>query len=160
MRIKGLVDEDFVNYRLPSMFIIAPSCSFKCEKESESHCCQNGELAQREVAELDDDAIIVRFIENPITDAIVFGGLEPMDNFNEVYSFIHKLRTEYRCEYDVVIYTGYTFVECKKADWLDKLVPLHNVIIKFGRYIPNEKPHYDPTLGVNLASGNQYAIRF
>lgn len=159
MKIKGLVDEDFVNYRLPSMFIIAPSCSFKCEKESKSHCCQNGELAQREITELDDDAIIRRFVENPITDAVVFGGLEPMDSFDEVYSFIRKLRTEYCCECDVVIYTGYTVEECREEAWLDKLASLRNVVIKFGRYIPSDKPHYDPTLGVNLASRNQYAIR-
>ena len=34
-----------------------------------------------------------------------------------------------------------------------------NIIIKFGRYIPNQKPHYDEVLGVNLASDNQYAER-
>ena len=31
-----------------------------------------------------------------------------------------------------------------------------NIIIKFGRFIPNQKPHYDPVLGVELASDNQY----
>ena len=34
-----------------------------------------------------------------------------------------------------------------------------NIIIKFGRYIPNQQPHYDEVLGVNLASDNQYAER-
>ena len=33
MRIKFLVDEDFVNYKKPSMFIGFPSCTWKCEKE-------------------------------------------------------------------------------------------------------------------------------
>ena len=34
-----------------------------------------------------------------------------------------------------------------------------NIIIKFGRYIPNQQAHYDDILGVNLASNNQYAIK-
>ena len=32
-----------------------------------------------------------------------------------------------------------------------------NIIIKFGRYVPNQKEHYDEILGINLASSNQYA---
>jgi hypothetical protein len=31
------------------------------------------------------------------------------------------------------------------------------VIVKFGRFIPNQKSHYDEILGVNLVSPNQYA---
>ena len=31
-----------------------------------------------------------------------------------------------------------------------------NIIMKFGRYIPNQKKHFDPVLGVYLASNNQY----
>jgi hypothetical protein len=34
-----------------------------------------------------------------------------------------------------------------------------NIIIKYGRFIPNQEQHYDETLGVNLASNNQYAER-
>ena len=34
-----------------------------------------------------------------------------------------------------------------------------NIIIKYGRYIPNQTPHRDEVLGVNLASDNQYAER-
>ena len=32
-----------------------------------------------------------------------------------------------------------------------------NIVIKFGRFVPNQTPHYDEILGVNLASDNQYA---
>ena len=34
---------------------------------------------------------------------------------------------------------------------------LKNVIIKYGRFIPNEKSHWDEILQVNLASSNQFA---
>ena len=32
-----------------------------------------------------------------------------------------------------------------------------NIIVKYGRYVPNQKPHYDELLGILLASDNQYA---
>ena len=32
-----------------------------------------------------------------------------------------------------------------------------NIIIKYGRFIPDQQPHYDEILGVNLASSNQGA---
>ena len=32
-RIKDVIDEDFANYKKPSMFIATSQCSFKCEKE-------------------------------------------------------------------------------------------------------------------------------
>jgi len=47
----------------------------------------------------------------------------------------------------------------KRYDKLTLLSQYKNVIIKFGRFIPNQEPHYDEILGVNLASNNQYARR-
>ena len=31
-----------------------------------------------------------------------------------------------------------------------------NIIVKFGRFIPNQEKQYDEVLGVYLASNNQY----
>ena len=55
-----------------------------------------------------------------------------------------------------MIYTGYNKdeIEEEKLDFLHKL---KNVIIKYGRFIPNEKSHWDEILQVNLASSNQFA---
>lgn len=61
------------------------------------------------------------------------------------------------CDDDVVIYTGYYPDEIKDA--LDVLKGFNNIIIKFGRYIPNRQSRYDEILGVTLASDNQYAER-
>ena len=36
----------------------------------------------------------------------------------------------------------------------------HNIIIKYGRYIPNDGKHFDRVLGVELVSNNQYAIKY
>ena len=34
-----------------------------------------------------------------------------------------------------------------------------NIIIKFGRFVPNQTPHCDEVLGVKLVSNNQYAVK-
>ena len=80
-----------------------------------------------------------------------------MDSFDDVLNLLQELRKE--CADDFVIYTGYTKEECAENGWLDKLVIYSNVIIKFGRFIPNWTSRYDNVLGVTLASDNQYAER-
>ncbi len=157
MIIKGIIDEDFLQYQKPSLFIITPICKcFKCEKEA--NCpgmCQNSRLAKEQNIEVSYDTIINRFLTNDITEAIVFGGLEPFDSWNDLYNFIRKFRKQ--SDDDVVIYTGYYKNEIE--DYVSQLKQFPNIIVKFGRYIPNQKPHLDPILGINLASDNQYAER-
>ena len=155
MLLKGIVDEDFINYKVPSMFISTNTCSFKCDKESGSQVCQNSLLANHKSIDIDIDTIIKRYLKNDITGAIVFGGLEPIDQLIDVYDFIFKLRNDYQCEDPVVIYTGYEKEEIKKK--ISIFSPFRNIIIKYGRFRPGDKPHYDPILGVNLASNNQYS---
>lgn len=155
MLIKGIVDEDFVNYKVPSMFINTNTCTFKCDRECGAPVCQNSELANRESIDVDIDRIIKRYLDNDITKAIVFGGLEPFDQLVDIYNFIFKLRYDYWCGDTVVIYTGYN--EDELAGKIAMLTSIKNIIIKFGRYKPGDSPHFDSILGVNLASNNQYA---
>lgn len=157
MIIKGLIDEDFVNYKVPSMFIITSKCSFKCEKESGVRCCQNSSLAKKRGMAIENEDLIERYINNPITHAIVFGGLEPFDQFTEVFDIIATLRLTYNNDDDVVIYTGYIEEEVEKK--IEALSIFDNIIVKFGRYIPNQESHFDEVLGVKLSSPNQYAVR-
>lgn len=158
MLIKGITDEDFVNYKLPSMYIATATCSFKCDKEYGKPICQNSELAKQPTHNIRDALIASRYIRNDITRAVVFGGLEPFDQFDEVHEIIFMLRDIYHLPDDIVIYTGYDRSEIEdKVDFLIKRYS--NIIIKFGRYIPGQQPHYDPVLGVYLASDNQYAER-
>lgn len=153
MIIKGLIDEDFVNYKEPSMTIEFPYCSFKCDKECGQQICQNSPLVNEPDISISVYKLIDRYIYNPITKAIVCQGLEPFDSKDDLYVFLDIFR---RCSNDtVVIYTGYTEEELK--DELSKLQRLGNIIIKFGRYIPNQSSHFDNILGVTLASPNQYA---
>lgn len=157
MRIKGLKDEDFTNYLKPSMFIIVPFCDFKCDKENGCSVCQNSHLAHESIYNVDDEKLIQRYIQNDISKAIVFGGLEPFDTFNELLRFIVIFRTTFLITDEVVIYTGYNKDEIKNE--LAQLKEFSNIIVKFGRYIPNQQSHMDPILGVILASPNQYAER-
>ena len=155
MWIKGITDEDFVNYKVPSMFIATATCDFKCDRDCGRAVCQNAELAQADPIRTDDDYLIRRYLKNSISKAVVFGGLEPFDQWQELFQFIQKLRMQYGCVDPVVIYTGYR--EDEIDGQLRFLMSLPNIIVKFGRFIPDQEPHMDETLGVKLASDNQYA---
>ena len=155
MRVKNIIDEDFTNYKKPSMFIGTSSCDFKCDRECGKPVCQNSELAKAPTIEIDDEEIIKRYLNNPITEAITIGGLEPFDTFEELYQFIKDFRR--KSNDDIIIYTGYYPEEISEK--IRQLSLFLNIIIKFGRFIPNQKPHYDTVLGIELASDNQEAVR-
>ena len=161
MTLKGLIDEDFVNYKKPAMVLEFPYCSFKCDKECGRQVCQNSDLALAPNIEIHEQAIIKRYLANSITEAIVMQGLEPFDSILSLMSLIHLLRYDYNCHDDIVIYTGYTKQELQnmQLNILTKLKKYDNIIVKYGRFIPDCEPHYDEVLGVNLASPNQYAER-
>lgn len=135
------------------MFIIFPKCSFKCDKEANCEICQNSHLAKEPIINYSVNKIVKRYKTNPITKAIVCGGLEPMDSFDDLKELVGALRI--KTSDDIVIYTGYREEEIE--DKANDLKQFANIIIKFGRYIPNDKEYYNDILGINLASRNQYA---
>lgn len=168
MKIKGLDECDFVNYKKPSMFIAFNSCTWKCGRAD----CQNSALALSKDIEISKEEICEKYIKNPITEAFVFGGLEPFDQFSELISLVDCIRNKYNIKDDIVIYTGYTESELFYGDYVKSdtevgahnfkflITNYHNIIIKFGRYLPNQGTHFDRVLGVKLASDNQYALEF
>lgn len=160
MLIKSFKDEDFVNYKKPSMFIIMPRCSFKCDKENGCLMCQNSSLVHEPTHDVDTELLVRRYINNPITKAVVFGGLEPFDTVEEMSEFIDILRAGYGRNDDIVIYTGYTEEELAGNQYHNWIISRPNIVIKYGRFRPNQAPHYDEVLGVNLVSDNQYARRY
>ena len=149
MKIKGLISEDFVNYKKTAMTIMFPYCTFKCGTEY----CQNSPLSKAEDIEIDITNIVIRYLNNPITESVVMQGLEPFDSWDDLIGFVKQLRES--CDDDIVIYTGYNKEEI--ADKIALLSKYKNIIIKFGRFIPNQEKHYDEVLGVYLASNNQHA---
>ena len=156
LEVKTIIDENFQDYKFASMFIAFPKCNFKCFKELNLDIsgCQNFKTLKIKNKIILIKYVFERYIKNPITKAIVFGGLEPFLSFNELYECILYFRTN-GCEDDFVIYTGYYKHEIKQE--ILKLKKFKNIIVKFGRFIPNLSSKFDEVLGVNLVSSNQYA---
>lgn len=158
--VKAVMTERYQDYKYPCMFIACHSCSFKCDKECKMRVCQNSALAKSPDIEVSIHDLIRRYTENPITKSVVFGGLEPFDDIYNVLGFICELR-DVGVDDDVVIYTGYTKQEVVDSFYeaYIELISCGNIIIKYGRFIPNKTKHFDPVLGVYLSSDNQYAER-
>ena len=153
MLVKDIIYEDFINYKKASMTISFPRCNWKCEKECGKQVCQNGALAQAPDIEISIDKIIARYLNNEIIKSVVLAGLDPMDSWSDLLLFVEKFRE--RSQDDIVIYTGYNRDEI--ANKINILKRFPNIIVKFGRYIPGHKKHYDEVLGIELASDNQKA---
>ncbi len=156
--VKEIVDENFQDYKKSSMFISTSRCDFKCLKELGLSCsiCQN-----MHVSKLPDKKVLIsdifkRYKLNPITKAIILGGLEPMLQFDEVFNLITYFRNN-NCHDDFVIYTGYYENEIENK--VQKLKKFDNIIIKYGRFIPNSKSIHDNVLGIALSSENQHAVK-
>jgi len=158
MLLKDIIDVDFVNYKVPSMLLATCFCTFKCPKELglDVSICQNEPLYKQPNIEVATDEIFRRYQENKITHAIVFGGMEPFLQFDEMLEVIKVFRSG-GCNDDICIYTGYNETEIQHQ--IELLCEFKNIYLKVGRFIPNQKSHYDNILGVNLASPNQYAIK-
>lgn len=152
MIVKNIIHEDVSNYKKTAMFIGFPKCSFKCEKECGLKMCQNSSLVQSPDIDVSVYDLLTRYLENHITSAIVCGGLEPFDSWNDLKDLVFTFRSF--TQDDIVIYTGYNEDELKQE--LIWLRTFDNIIIKFGRFVPNQEHVFDPVLGVTLASPNQY----
>ncbi len=158
MRVKNIIDEDFVNYKKPSMFIATCFCDWKCctEQGLDISVCQNSVTAQQKTIDIPADEIFRRYVNNPISQAVVFGGLEPIKQFDEVVEVISMFRDNINND-TFVIYTGYDLNEIsREREYLKK--NFSNIILKTGRYVPNNKSHFDSVLGINLISDNQKGI--
>ena len=158
IHLKGVSMEDFVNYAKPSIFLITCRCDWKCCHEAgiPTSTCQNEPIARQLTKEYHIESIYNAFISNDITKAVVFGGLEPMLQFDEIISFVKYFR-EKGCNSDIVIYTGYYPNELQNE--IEQLKQYPNIILKYGRYKPNTPSRFDDILKITLASDNQYAER-
>lgn len=150
MIIKDIIDEDYQDYKVPSMLIATSKCSWKCGVG-----CQNRPLSLQPDVNSKDSEIVDRYLRNYLTHAIVIAGLEPFDQFDELIQLVSAFRE--RTLDDIVIYTGYDTGEVMFMTSI--LMKYENIIVKFGRYVPGNEPHFDDVLGVKLSSDNQFAKR-
>ena len=155
MLVINIIDEDTVNYKKLSMFIGLPKCNGKCWEDLGClpSICINNDLMNADKIEISINDIIKRYDNNILSEAIVFGGLEPFDSWDDLLDFIKTFRKQHND--DIVIYTGYN--EDEISDKIKILSNFSRIIVKFGRFIPNSNHKYDEILGVELASDNQYA---
>ena len=151
-----VIDADFVNYKEATFIIYAGiSCTFKCCKDNPA-LCHNSPLYNQPKINCSISDLINRYDNQTISHTITFQGLECLDNLKQILWFIYYFRQAH--DDMIIIWTGYTKEECEDLIYLFKnKMNFSNIIIKYGRYIPDQQPHYDPVLGVNLASDNQYA---
>lgn len=157
MKIKIYINESFEYYQKPVFLIASPTCSFKCCKEAgvPISVCQNEPWGAKPTHEVPNKTLIQLYVDNPLTEGVAFGGLEPLDGFEELLGFIEEFR---KVSGDVIIiYTGYR--EDEIQDKIEQLRQFSNIILKVGRYVPDAPSRYDSLLGVTLASDNQYAIK-
>ena len=158
MILKGIIDEDFIQYKKCSMTLMFPHCSFKCDKESGLQVCQNSALASVKDISVSAKSIVDRYMRNKLSESIVFGGLEPLDDMEDVKNIVSEFRLV--TQDDIVLYTGYYENEKKFIEFREFIVKSGyvNVLAKVGRFIPNSEHRFDDILGVELASENQYGV--
>ena len=156
--VKSIVDENFQDYKKSSMFIALPKCDFKCFRELglDPSGCQNFETLKLKNFKISIESVFERYIGNPITKSIVLGGLEPFCSFDEIFSLISYFRNK-QCFDDFVIYSGYYPDEIQ--DKIEFLKQFKNIIVKFGRFVPNSNSKFDNLMGISLASENQFSMK-
>ena len=155
MKVKGIIDYDCTNYKLPCLTIEFPYCDFKCDKLNGCQVCQNSGLAAEPSIEISGEYVWNLYQQNPLTKAFCFQCLEPFDSYLDLLDLVMFIRIHKQCDDPIIIYTGYNEGE----DWIveNSLRHYKNIIIKYGRFLMGHEPHYDDILGVKLASNNQYA---
>lgn len=159
MQYKNIIFDDVVNYRETSMFIGTCFCDWKCCTEigADICLCQNSPAHCLKNKEIDNEKLVRKYLKLGTMHALVLGGFEPLWNnsWSDVLGFLRCFRSH--TQDTIVIYTGY--YENEVSEKIGQLKELGNVVVKFGRYRPNQKPHHDDVLGVNLANDEQYAKR-
>lgn len=138
------------NYKKISMYLpLGNSCIWKCKDCFNKHYKN---MKKEDLLETTTDDIIEEYLANPFVEALIISGLEPFDNFDQIYKFIMDFREV--LDHDIVIYSGYEKREVN--DLLVQLYPFDNIIYKFGRYKPSLPPVFNDDLKITLASENQY----
>ena len=155
IRVRDCV-EVFQDYKRSAVMFSAISCDWKCCKEAGRDVCQNMKLTKGEIVVLSFDRAL-KMVKDSITDAVLFAGLEPLLQADELVQFIEYLRQK-GISKPIVIYTGY-YPEEINQETLLRLAKCQ-VVMKFGRYIPDRPSRFDEILGITLASDNQFGVEY
>lgn len=127
---------------------IGISCTWKCKNCCNIHYKDYKDFYKRTIWEIIND-----YDRNKLVSTLILSGLEPFDNFDIMLSLIHWFRVFF--EDDIVIYSGY---ELKEIEEYIKPLSSYNVLVKYGRYMPNKNHIYNEDLELYLSSDNQRTI--
>ena len=72
MKLKGIIDYDCTNYKEPTLTLMFPSCTFKCDWINSARVCQNSSLTQEPDINIDNESIWKLYCGNPLTKAFCF----------------------------------------------------------------------------------------
>lgn len=145
MLIQNIIHNESVSYKRPVMRIELPS--------SEGVNLHINEIS----AVVADGDIIKSYLFNEFTEAIYIVG-DLIIQFSEIFNFIAKLRNDFYCDDDVIIFTEYHETNLNYV--LNALRMFRNIIVRFrgdsaAKY---SVIHYDAVLGIYIPD-NQYARR-
>lgn len=165
MLLLDVKTDDVTDYKETSIYIAFPYCTGKCGDE-----CQNRHLRGIYPSLNVTASDIYRLYSNLKTHkAVVMAGLEPLDSFNDVLDIVEEFFSRIK-PVDIVIFTGYNYDEYKEQ-FEEKLIQIvkgakrpegKKLIVKIGRYDNVNYPGswFCKTLGVNLATKNQFTITY
>ena len=133
--------------------VSAVGCPFNCPG------CFNQHLKDMPTLYSTAEGIIAEIKKNPFNEGIILGGLEWSTYPVELYNLV---RTASRNGLKVMIYTGMTEKEFDQKVGVVLLGAFINddFYIKFGEYAVEQEPIDKVEFGVNLASSNQYIVKF
>lgn len=155
--IKDIIDEVYSDFNKIGMLVVVPKCKTRCWEKCglSPDICQNYHLNFTEKFNINNEDIINRYLENPLTKCIIFGGLDGFDSIDEILIFLEEFRKISKD--DVVIYTGKELEDIEHR--FNDLAFYKNIYVKYGHYNPNLNSIKDELTGVTLASENQKFIK-
>ena len=126
MKLKFLLDVDCVNYKKISMFLGFPNCNWKCGRA----LCQNSALAQEPSVDIGYEPLIQRYLNNPLSEAVVCGGLDPLDSWEELKIFVSLFREKIIPLFCFHHYSTPQSIKCSELSFCIPLTPISIYISK------------------------------
>ncbi len=141
---KGIIHERTEDAPFMGALIIATSCNNRCQD------CFNQHLKYAKTHLRYADEVIEEVKQNPFNDGIILGGLEWSEQPDDTIALISCAA---EANLKVMLYTGLTELELYRRIPQKFLVGCY---VKFGAYEEDKTADNYKSLGVKLASTNQY----
>ena len=151
MQLKKIEETKTLYNNELSLYLIASSCKWKCK------ICPNAHYSRFETVDIPNTDILQKFKSDDNLKAIVIGGLEPMDQMNDLRGFIFDARKFFEPgdRPKIVIYTGYEMDELNKMHYsglASELMQYGNAMVIAGRNIWKTKKKFYLSINTYLTS--------